>query len=100
MGLIRETAIRFDQLAPQQVVDRLKPLAVPGNSWFGSAGEMVGMAYLKLGKTDLAGAMFVAVAKDNDVPQSLRTRMRQIAGQLGFDAGEHPAAANTPAMNR
>ncbi len=93
MALVRETAIRFDQLAPQQVVDRLKGLAVPGNPWFGSAGEMVGMAYLKQGKPDLAGAMFVAVAKDKDVPQSLRTRMRQIGGQLGFDAGEDPAQA-------
>ncbi len=91
MALIRETAIRFDQLPAQQVVDRLKPLAVPGNPWFGSAGEMSGMAQLKLGKPDLAGAMFVAVANDKDVPRSLRMRMRQIAGQLGFEAGEDPA---------
>ena len=70
------------------MVDRLKPLAVPGNPWFGSAGEMSGMALLKLGKTDLAGAMFVAVANDKQVPQSLRTRMRQIAGQYGYEAGE------------
>lgn len=97
VALLRETAIRFDQLPPQQVVDRLKALAVPGNPWFGSAGEMVGIAYLKLGKPDLAGAMFVAVAKDKDVPQSLRTRMRQISGQLGFDAGEDPALATAAA---
>lgn len=100
MALIRETAIRFDQLGPQQVVDRLKPLAVPGNPWFGSAGELAGMAYLKQGKPDLAGAMFVAVAKDKNVPQSLRTRMRQLAGQLGFDAGEEPAQPATGAAAR
>ena len=102
MALIRETAIRFDALPPQQVVDRMKPLAVPGNPWFGSAGELSGMALLKAGKPDLAGAMFAAVAKDKDVPASLRARMRQISGQLGIDAGEDPvapAAANPSAAS-
>jgi hypothetical protein len=38
---VREVALNFDKLPPQQVIDRLKPLAVPGNAWFGSAGELV-----------------------------------------------------------
>ena len=96
MALIRETAIRFDSLPPQQVIERMKPLAVPGNPWFGSAGELSGMALLKAGKPDLAGAMFAAVAKDKDVPPSLRARMRQISGQLGIDAGDDPAPAANP----
>lgn len=90
LATIRETTIRFDAMPPQQVVDRLKPLAVPGNAWFGSAGELVGMAYLKLGKPDLAGPMFAAVAKDKGVPKSLQARARLIAGQLGADPGEDP----------
>ena len=68
------------------MVDRLKPLATPGNPWFGSAGELVAMAYLKQGKKDLAGPLFAAIAKDEDVPQSLRSRTRQLAGLLGYDA--------------
>jgi hypothetical protein len=68
------------------VVDRLKPLAVPGNPWFGSAGELVGMAYLRQGKNDLAGPLFAAIAKDESVPASLRSRTRQLAGLLGYDA--------------
>jgi len=95
-AVVRETAIRFDALPPQQVVDRLKPMAVPGNPWFGSAGEMTGLALLKLGKPDLAGAMFAAVATDQDAPDSLRDRMRQMANQLGADAGEAPAPAQQP----
>ncbi|MBK9011329.1 MAG: tetratricopeptide repeat protein [Novosphingobium sp.] len=95
-AVVRETAIRFDALPPQQVVDRLKPMAVPGNPWFGSAGEMTGLALLKLGKPDLAGAMFAAVAKDKEAPDSLRDRMRQMANQLGADAGEAPAPAQQP----
>jgi hypothetical protein len=83
---IRAVAIQFEDLDPQRVVDRLKPLATPGNPWFGSAGELVAMAYLKQGKEELAGPLFAAIAKDEDVPQTLRSRTRQIAGQLGYDA--------------
>ena len=44
------------------------------------------MAYLKQGKQDLAGPLFAAIAKDEDVPQTLRSRTRQMAGLLGYDA--------------
>jgi hypothetical protein len=86
LATIRAVAIQFDKLAPQTVVDRLKPLATPGNPWFGSAGELVAMAYLKQGKRELAGPLFAAVAKDEDVPETLRSRTRQLAGLLGYDA--------------
>jgi hypothetical protein len=86
LAAIRAVAIQFEDLDPQRVVDRLKPLAVPGNPWFGSAGELVAVAYLKQGKEDLAGPLFAAIAQDEDVPQTLRSRTRQIAGQLGYDA--------------
>lgn len=93
LATIREVSLRFDTMQPQQVIDRLKPLAVPGNAWFGSAGELVGMAYLKLGKPDQAGALFAAIGKNTEVPTTLRTRMRQVAGQLGFDAGTDDISA-------
>ena len=81
----------FDALKPQQVVDRLKPLAVEGAPWFGSAGELVAIAYMKMRKPELAGPMFAAMAKDENVPQSIRSRARQMAGLLGIDAVETPA---------
>ncbi len=86
LASIRAVAIQFDKLEPQKVIDRLKPLATPGNPWFGSAGELVAMAYLKQGKKELAGPLLAAVAKDEDVPQTLRSRTRQLAGLLGYDA--------------
>jgi hypothetical protein len=86
LASIRVVAIQFDKLEPQKVVDRLKPLATPGNPWFGSAGELVAMAYLKQGKKNLAGPLFAAIAKDEDVPETLRSRTRQLAGLLGYDA--------------
>ncbi|EQB09150.1 hypothetical protein L288_06435 [Sphingobium quisquiliarum P25] len=91
LALIRQTALEFEALKPQQVVDRLKPLAVEGAPWFGSAGEMVAIAYMKMRKPDLAGPMFAAMAKDDSVPQSIRSRARQMAGLLGVDAVEIPA---------
>ncbi|HVR91327.1 MAG TPA: tetratricopeptide repeat protein [Novosphingobium sp.] len=93
LAAIREVATQFDTMPPQQVVDRLKPLAVPGNPWFGSAGELVGMAYLKLGKNQLAGPLFAAISRDKTAPDSLRSRARQMAGLLGVDAIDDVAKA-------
>ncbi len=93
LATVREVSTNFDKLAPQTVIDRLKPLAVPGKPWFGSAGELVALAYLKQNKTEAAGALLVSIAKDKAVPDTLRRRTRQLAGQLGFDAVDNPAAA-------
>lgn len=93
LATIREVSLTFDKIGADKVVERLKPLAVPGNAWFGSAGELVGIAYMKQGKNDLAGTMFAQIAKDETVPDSLRRRTRQMAGLLGVDAVEDPGAA-------
>ena len=86
VALVRATVLQFDTLPPQQVVDRMKPLAQTGNPWFGSAGEMTGLAYLKLNQPQKAGAMFVAMTKDKSVPASLRSRVAQLAADLGYEA--------------
>jgi hypothetical protein len=93
LALVRQTHVEFDTLQPQAVVDRLKPLAVAGNPWFGSAGEMVAISYLKLNKPQDAARIFAAMAKDKQVPDSVRSRAVQMAGSLGVDAIEEPAAA-------
>ncbi len=85
VALIRQTASEFDTLKPEQVVDRLKPLAIAGKPWFGSAGEMTAIAYLKMNKPREAGAMLAAIAKDEGVPESIRSRSVQLASVLGVD---------------
>ncbi|MET0360555.1 MAG: tetratricopeptide repeat protein [Sphingobium sp.] len=90
LALVRQTALEFDALAPQAVIDRLKPMAETGNPWFGSAGEMSAIAYMKLGKRDLAGALFASLAKDGDVPRTIQTRAVQMASLLGVDAQMPP----------
>jgi hypothetical protein len=88
LAAIRGVAARYDAMQPQAVIDRLKPLATPGNPWFASAAEMVAMAYLEQDKRDLAGPLFAAIAKDEEAPQSIRSRARQMSGLLGVDAIE------------
>jgi len=85
-ALIRETALEFDQLQPQQVIAQLEPLAKPGNPWFGSAGELTALALIKQGNKQQAGQLFATLAKDKDVPDGIRNRAIQISGSLGADA--------------
>ena len=93
LATIRMTAIEIDTLKPDAVVARLKPLATPGAPWFGSAGEMVAISYMKMNKPQEAGRLFAAIAKDAKVPDSIRSRAAQMAGSLGVDAVQDPAAA-------
>lgn len=88
LATVREIAATYDSRKPEDVIARLKPLAVPGNPYFGSAGEMVAMAYLEQGKRREAGTLFSSIAKDENVPEGLRSRSRQMAGLLGVDAIE------------
>lgn len=93
LATIREVSVNFDKMPPDQVIARLKPLAEPGNPWFGNAGELVGIAYMKQGHNDLAGPLFAAISRDKDAPVSLRRRARQMAGLLGVDAIDDVAKA-------
>jgi hypothetical protein len=86
-ALIRQTSLEFDQLQPQEVIQRLAPLAKPGEPWFGSAGEMTALALIKQGKGQEAGQLYAAIGKDKGVPDTIRARALQIAGTLGVDAG-------------
>jgi len=86
LALVRRTATEFDKIDPATVIQRLKPLAVAGEPWFGSAGEMVAMAYLKQQKPQEAARIFAAMAKDETIPESIRSRSVQMAGALGVDA--------------
>ncbi len=95
IALIRQTALEFDQIQPQEVITRLEPLAKPGGPWFGTAGEMTAMALIKQGKRPEAARLFAAMAKDKTVPESQRDRFVQIAGSLGVDA---TSALGTPAQ--
>ena len=88
LAKVREIAVRYDTMKSADIIAALKPLAVPGNPYFGSAGEMVAHAYLDQGKRAEAGALFAQIAKDDQVPETMKSRARQMAGVLGVDAIE------------
>ena len=88
LARIRLVATRFDAMKPAEVVAAMKPLAVPGKPFFGSAAELLANAYIEQGKNTEAGALFAQIAQDEDTPESLRTRARNVASVLGVDAIE------------
>lgn len=96
LGLVRSTALEFDALKPEQVISRLEPLAKPGEPWFGTAGEMTAMAYIKQGQDRKAGELFAAIAADKQLPETIRSRATQIAGTLGVDASPVAPQAAQP----
>ena len=95
IAAIRSVSAQYDDLDPQEVIDRIGSLAQPDSKYFGSAGELVAHAYLAQNKPDQAGPLLVSLAQNENVPQSIRGRTRQLAGALGFDAIEDVDAALT-----
>lgn len=96
-ALVRRTQLEFDTLQPQEVIRRLTPLAVEGGAWLGTAGEMVGVAHLRMNRPDLAGPIFVRIARDANLPDQLKARAEAMAGSLGFDVSPNaPRAAAAP----
>ncbi|NJO13763.1 MAG: tetratricopeptide repeat protein [Rhizobiales bacterium] len=86
LAKVRDVSINFDTMKPAAVIAALGPLAKPGEAFFGSAGELVAMAHLEAGNRAEAGKLFAAIAKDEDLPETLRSRARQMAGLMGVDA--------------
>jgi hypothetical protein len=93
LARLRGTTLRFDAMQPQAVVDALKPLVQPGGAWFGPAGELTAVAYLKMNRRDLAGPLFAQIAREPGVPASLQGRAAGMAGALGQTVAPPAAAA-------
>jgi len=85
-AVIRQTLLELDSLPPAQIVERLRPYAAAGNPWHGTAGEMLGIALIRLNRNREAGRVFEALARDRGVPESIRARAIQMASSLGVDA--------------
>ena len=85
LATVKAMRLQFDALPPQTVIDRLKTLSVPGNPWFGVAGEMTAAARLKANQPQLAGALLASIASDKTLPVTLRGRAQQLAESLGVE---------------
>jgi hypothetical protein len=96
LALVRGTQLEFDTLPPATVIERLKPLAVPGDPWFGVAGEMTAIAYLRDNKPALAAPLLSAIAADITLPPSTRARATQLGAALAATPAPAPAATPAP----
>jgi hypothetical protein len=86
LAKVRDVSINFDTMKPSAVIAALGPLAKPESAMFGSAAELVAMAHLESGNRAEAGKLFAEIAKNEDLPETLRSRSRQMAGLMGVDA--------------
>jgi hypothetical protein len=98
LATVRRTMTEFDALKPDEIIARLKPLTEQGKPFFGTAGEMTGMAMLAKGDKAGAGQLFARIAADKQVPESIRARAVQLAGSLGVDATAAMPVDLTPAQ--
>ncbi len=97
-ALLKAVRQGFDTMPPATVVARLKDLAVPGNPWFGIAGEMAALAHIKAGAPDKAKPLLIALVRDAALPATLRNRSAQLALALGIaPASLQPPGAAPPA---
>jgi hypothetical protein len=98
LATVRRTMTEFDAMKPDEIIARLKPLTEQGKPFFGTAGEMTGMAMLAKGDKAGAGQLFARIAADKQVPESIRARAVQLAGSLGVDATAAMPVDLTPAQ--
>ena len=97
-ALLKSVRLSFDTAAPATVVARLKALAMPGNPWFGIAGEMTALAHVKAGQPALAKPLLTAIVRDASLPSSLRSRTAELALALGVDQALLQPADKTAAL--
>ena len=96
-ALIKSVRLAYDSLPPATVIARLKDLSVPGNPWFGIAGEMTALAHIKAGQAAQAKPLLTAIVRDPTQPPSLRNRAAQLAVAQGVDPSMlQPAGAAAP----
>ncbi|MEO1730203.1 MAG: tetratricopeptide repeat protein [Pseudomonadota bacterium] len=82
---LREVVSNYDERNPEEIIAKLKDLAVPGHPFFASAAELTAHAHIEMGNLAEAGDLFAAIAKDDTMPGALRDRAQQMTGQLGVD---------------
>jgi hypothetical protein len=97
VALLKALRLNYDKLPPATIIARLKDYAVPGNPWFGVAGEMTALAHLKAGAPDKARPLLIAIVRDTTLAGSQRTRAAQLAIALGVEPQALQAADARPA---
>jgi len=91
---LRAAWLRLDRDDPQELEQKLAPLAGPAFTYRNSIRELLGLAALKRKDFAAAGRWFEAISADFQAPQALRQRADAF---LGIVQSSKPAKAETPA---
>ena len=95
-GLIRQTALEFDTLKPEEVDRAPEAAGRAGPALVRQRRRMVGIALLPDEPAPTAGQLFAGSAATRRCRRSIRTRAVQMAGSLGVDALPEPQRQPVP----
>lgn len=73
----------YDGMKAADAIARLKPLTQETSPWFGTAGELTAVAYLRDGKQKEARELFEAIQRNESVALTARARAQEMARMLG-----------------
>ncbi|URK19208.1 tetratricopeptide repeat protein [Thalassospira sp. GO-4] len=67
----------------QELITRLEPVAVPENTWYYSAREMIALLHIAAGEIDAAKPLLTEIADDNEAPSGMRARASELLKAVG-----------------
>lgn len=83
LATLKSVILSSDEVAPEDRIARLSPIAVPGSPYRLLALEQIALAEIETGDTDKALETLAGIAADAGVTQDLRTRVTQLIVALG-----------------
>ncbi len=83
LATLKAAMIQQDRAAPQEVIDRLEPLTIPGAPYRLLALEQQALARIRMDDTDAALTTLRDILQDGAATQGLRQRARQLIVALG-----------------
>lgn len=88
LATLKSMILSTDLLTPEERINRLDPLAVPGRPFRLLALEQIALAQVQADDIDAARATAQTIVGDNAVTQDLRGRMQQLIVALGGSLSE------------
>ena len=93
-AVLQAVALEIDNPEADDLKARLDALAAPGSAWAPLAEELLALLEIRGGDAKAARERLDRLAANEDAPQSLRTRAKELAETL---PAPQPAAAPAPA---
>lgn len=94
---LRSIMIRYEDMKPADAIKALQPLAQENNAWFGTAGELLAIAYMRDNRPADALPVFEALAVNADVPQTVKVRAKEMQRLLGSQTNAQTVGKATAA---